>query len=206
MRSLLFAAILLVAAPLASAQATFGLKAGLNTSFFSGDDADGLDAKLGAVGGATVRFDVNPGFGVGVEALYSQKGARYEDPLDADFDESYHFDYVEIPAYVRLAVPIGEYLEGGVSLGGYVGIPVRTGGNDIDGDFDLEANTDYGALIGVDVGSGPYYVDARYSLGLAQVTDDDTLILDLPAGVAPDLKNQTISLTFGVRFGGPRRY
>ena len=133
MRSLLFAALVLVAAPLASAQATFGLKAGLNTSFFSGDDADGLDAKLGAVGGATVRFDVNPGFGVGVEALYSQKGARYEDPLDADFDESYHFDYVEIPAYVRLAVPLGDYLEGGVSLGGYVGIPVSS---KVTGDLD----------------------------------------------------------------------
>ena len=25
-------------------------------------------------------------------------------------------------------------------------------------------------------------------------------------GPIPDLKNQTISLTFGVRFGGPRRY
>ena len=204
MRSLLLAALVLVATPFASAQVTFGLKGGLNTSFYSGPSSDGLDPKLGAVGGAVVRFDVNPGFGIGLEALYSQKGAKYVDPVNSEFDETYAFDYIEIPAYVRLSVPIGQTLDGGVTLGGYAGIPIKTGGNDIDGDFDLEANTDYGALIGLDVGSGPYYVEGRYSLGLAQVSDDDTFFLDLPANELPDLKNQTVSLTFGVRFGGSR--
>ncbi|MEM1054725.1 MAG: porin family protein [Bacteroidota bacterium] len=197
-------AALLLAAPLAHAQATFGLKGGLNTAFFSGPDSDGLDARLGAVGGATLRFDANPGFGIGAEVLYSQKGARYVDPVSAEFDEDYHFDYLEVPVYGRLAVPTSPTLDVGVQLGGYVGIPLRSGGTDIDGDFDVEANTDYGALIGLDVGSGPFYAEARYSLGLGQVTDDETLLLDLPVGAIPDLQNQTISLTFGVRFGGSR--
>ena len=201
MRFLALAALLL-AAPLAQAQASFGLKGGLNTTFFSGPSSDGLDPKLGGVGGVVLRFDANPGFGIGAEALYSQKGARYEDPRSAEFDETYHFDYPEVPVYARLAVPLGETLDGGVQLGGYVGIPLRSGGTDLDGDFDVNANTDYGALLGLDVGSGPFYAEARYSLGLAQVTDDETLFLDLPAGQLPDLHNQAISLTFGYRFGG----
>ena len=196
MRSLLLAA--LVAAPsLAHAQVSFGLKGGLNTSFFSGPSAEGTDPALGAVGGAVVRFDANPGFGIGAEALYSQKGAR-----DEFLDETYDFDYLEVPVYARLAVPVGQTLDGGVQIGGYVGIPLRSGGTDVQGDFDVDANTDCGALVGFDLGSGSYYVEGRYSLGLGQVTDDETLFTDLPEGLVPDLKNQTISLTFGVRFGG----
>lgn len=194
---LLALAALLVAAPLAQAQASFGLKGGLNTSFFSGPSSEGTSAKLGAVGGAVLRFDANPGFGLGAEALYSQKGA-HDDFYDADL----HFDYLEIPVYARLAVPVGQTLDGGVQIGGYVGIPLRSGGSDAVGDFDLDANTDYGALIGLDLGSGPYYVEGRYSLGLAQVSDDPDVFPDLPVGEIPDLKNQTVSLTFGVRFGG----
>lgn len=204
MRSLLLAALVLAAAPFASSQVTFGVKGGLNTTFFSGPSSDGLDPKLGAVGGITTRFDVNPGFGIGAEVLYSQKGAR-----DEVVDETYSFDYIEIPAYVRLAVPIGELLDGGVTLGGYAGIPVRT--SVTDRDTDIDANLDYGALIGVDLGAGPYYVEGRYSLGLAQVSDSPQFGRILLSGSdgfqngdLADLKNQAVSFTFGVRFGGPR--
>ena len=196
MRALTFAALLL-AAPLASAQVgpSFGLKGGLNTTFFSGDTSPGLDPVLGGVGGVVLGFDANPGFGVRLEALYSQKGAR-----DEARDETYRFDYLEVPAYGRLAVPLGEFLEGGVQLGGYLGIPLRT--SVTDRDTDIDANTDYGALIGVDVGSGPYYAEARYSLGLAQVSDSEELAdLLLDNDDLADLKNQAISFTFGVRFG-----
>ena len=196
-------AALLIAAPAASAQASFGLKGGLNTSFFSGPTSPGLDPALGGTGGVVLRFDANPGFGIGAEALYSQKGAR-----DEFFDETYRFDYLEVPVYGRLAVPVGEFLDGGLQFGGYVGIPLRT---DVTGrNTDISANTDYGALIGFDLGSGTYYIEARYLLGFAQVSDSeefaDLLLEDrLPNEVA-DLQNQALSLTFGLRFGGMRRY
>lgn len=190
----LFLVALLVAAPLAQAQASFGLKGGLNTTFFSGASSEGTEPALGAVGGATLRFDANPGFGIGAEALYSQKGAR-----DEVFDETLRVDYLEIPVYARLALPASPTLDAGLQLGGYVGIPLRA--RSVEEDFDLDANTDYGAMVGFDVGSGPYYVEGRYSLGLAQVSDDPEFIQDLPVGDL-DLKNQAVSLTFGVRFGG----
>lgn len=184
-----------VAVP-ASAQASFGLKAGLNTSFFSGDDAAESSPRLGFVGGLTGRYAVTPTVAVQAEALYAQKGDVFENT--SGFKEVTKLDYVEIPASVRLSVPISPLMDAGVSVGGYVGIPVKSEVH-VDGTFetDLDAGTDYGALIGVDVGSGPFYVDARYSFGLTEAIDYDPG-LDL----SPDFKNQAISLTFGYRFGG----
>ena len=71
---------------------------------------------------------------------------------------------------------------------------------DVAGTFenDLDLNTDYGFLIGVDAGSGPFYVDARYTQGLTDAIDFDP---GLGEGDL-DKKNQVISLTFGYRFGG----
>ena len=209
MRSLLLlAAALLVTLP-ATAQTTFGLKAGLNTSFLSGDDAgdSGTDIgetqpRLGLVGGAVLRYNVNPGFALQAEALYSQKG----DVLNA-FDEDggdlvTQLDYVEVPVMARISAPLGTTLDGGVTLGGYAGFPVRSRVSDDLGEVDdIEARTDYGLLLGLDAGSGPYYIEGRYTLGLAKPIEFDTVL-----GTDPDLRNQTVSLTFGVRFGGPRYY
>lgn len=195
----LLALAALLAAP-AQAQPSIGVKAGLNTSFFSGDDAVDSEPRLGFVGGLTSRFALNPSVAIQLDALYSQKGDVYENSLG--FEEVTKLDYVEVPASVRLSVPLSPLLDAGVSIGGYVGIPVKSE-VEVDGDFatDLDAGTDYGALIGVDLGSGPFYVDARYSLGLAEAVDYDP---DL--ALEPDYKNQTVSLTFGYRFGGGGGY
>ena len=191
-------ALLGLAVP-ASAQASFGVKAGLNTAFFSGDDANNSDPRLGFVGGLTSRFAVNPAVALQLEALYSQKGETYEN--EAGLDEVTRLDYLEIPASVRFGVPLSPLLDAGVSVGGYVGVPL-SGTIEVDGvrATDPELNTDYGALIGVDVGSGPFYLEGRYSLGLANAIDVDPVL-----GTDIDKKNQVVSFTFGYRFGG-RRY
>ena len=205
-------ALLGLAVP-ASAQASFGVKAGLNVSNFVGDDANGSEARLGFVGGLTSRLAVNPSVALQLEALYSQKG----DTFDAivlegarDYQIDTRIDYLEIPASLRLGVPLSPLLDAGVSLGGYVGVPLSSSLS-VDGDvpsdvvrdvedIDLDPATDYGVLIGVDIGSGPFYVDGRYTLGLAGATDNDPVF-----GLDLDRKNSVASFTFGYRFGG-RRY
>ena len=203
-----------LAAP-AGAQASVGLKAGLNTSFFSGDDANDSGARLGFVGGLTTRYAVNPAVAVQLEALYSQKGESLDgDVLDPgrDYTIDTRISYLEVPVSLRFGVPLSPLLDAGVSVGGYVGIPVssevsadgdvpRGIQDDID-DLDVEANTDYGALIGVDLGSGPFFVDARYTLGLADVTDFDPVFGEGTSGDGLDRKNQVVSFTLGYRFGG----
>ena len=204
MRPLALAALAaLVFSVPALAQPTFGVKAGLNVTSFSGDDAEGSEARLGFVGGLTATVPFTPTVGLQIEALYSQAGEEYLN--SADLVEETRIDYLQIPAAVRLGLPVSPTLDAGVSLGGYVGVPLR-GEVEVDGTFenDLDLNTDFGGLIGVDVGSGPFFVDARYSFGLTNAIERDPGFVDSEGFVIldPDKKNQIVSLTFGYRFGG----
>lgn len=203
MRSLATATLVAVAflatASSTAAQATFALKGGLNTAFFSGDDAEESSPRLGFVGGGSARYPINPLLSVQAEVLYSQKGDKFDN--DLGFTETTKLDYIEIPGMLRLGVPLSPLLDAGVVAGGYVGVPVRSE-VEIDGELetDLRAATDYGALVGFDIGSGPVYVEGRYTFGLTDAIDFDP-------GLAfePDFRNQVASFTIGYRFGG-RRY
>ncbi len=206
MRFLSLVALAAVLAVPASAQATFGLKAGLNTSNFVGDDANRSEALLGFVGGLTGQFPVTPLVSVQAEALYSQKGESYFD-TDDDYTLETRIGYLEVPVALRFAIPTNSALDVGVSLGGYLGVPLSAkvdadefAPNDVVNDIldaDIEAATDYGVLAGIDMGSGPFFVDARFSRGLTDVTDFDPVF-----GSNLDRKNQVVSLTLGYRFGG----
>ena len=199
MRALLAALALLAAVP-ASAQATFGVRGGLNTAFFSGSDADGTDPRLGGVGGAFVRYDVTPALALQVEALYSQEGA--EDTF-AGQEGTYELDYLDVPVLVRFAVPVNRLADAGVFAGPSIGIPLRAA---FDGAFggvsdDEATRTDLGLTLGADYWAGPVGLDVRYTAGLTDAFDDE--IDGVP--VAPlDIRNQGLTLTLGYRFGGGR--
>ena len=198
MRSLLLTAAALGLAASASAQPTFGLKAGLNVANFVGDDANESEARLGLVGGLTAQFPFTPSASLQVEALYAQKGEEYFNTLG--FTEETRLSYLEIPATLRLSVPASPTLDVGISAGGYLGVPLN-GEVYTDDVFEdeLDLSTDYGFVVGADLGSGPFYLDARYSQGLTEAIEFDPLL-----GAGLDKKNQVVSLTFGYRFGGPR--
>lgn len=205
---LALAALAFFVAP-AHAQPQFLVKGGLNVATFSGEDVDfaeldGFESepRLGAVGGAGVRVPLSPSLGVQLEGLYSQKGIVFRDEF-ADYTETTRIDYLEVPAMLRLTLPASRTLDVGLTAGGYVGVPLRSdvSVDDAGDEFtnDLETNTDYGGLIGLDIGSGNAYVEARYSFGLADAVDYDPG-LDL----VPDYRNQVVSLTLGFTFGGSR--
>lgn len=197
MRALPFALALLFAVP-ASAQTSFAVKGGLNTSFLSGDDAEESDPSLGFVGGVQARFPFTPSVALQAEALYSQKGDQFDN--DLGFTEATQLDYIEVPVMARLSVPLSPLLDAGVVVGGYAGFPVKSEVT-VDGTFEseLDASTDYGALVGVDIGSGPFFVEGRYTFGLSDAVDFDPVF-----DFEPDYRNQVVSFTAGYRFGGGR--
>lgn len=195
--SLLLAAALAFAAVPASAQATFGLKAGLNTAFFTGDDADGTEARLGGVGGAFVRYDATPNLGLQIEALYSQEGAKEPEGVD---EGTYKFDYIDIPILVRYAIPVSQFADAGVYVGPSIGIPVRSEFEYADGEVvDESLNTDFGVSVGADYWAGPIGVDLRYTAGLTDAFSDE---IDGELVEPLDIRNQTFTVTLGYRFGG----
>ena len=184
MRSLLALALTLaLAAPLA-AQPTFGLKAGLNVADVSNryEDIEGVvDAqpRLGFVGGVLVDLPLSPTLGVRAEALYSQKGARqvFEDFAEARGGEvgdvTFKIDYLEVPLLARVAVEPTPTLEVGIMAGPAFAFKLNEGtdvdGEAIPGDDDTVESFDAGFAFGAEIGSGPFFVDLRYTLGLLNI-------------------------------------
>lgn len=176
----LFVLLLLVSslASLANAQVRFAPKAGINVAYWSGDDAGDHDSRIGLVGGISLQAQFRP-VGVVAEFLYSEKGIQRN-------NRTLKFDYLEVVALGRYAIPMSNTngLDVGVSAGPWVGIPVGT---------DLDAVADVGLALGFDVGSGPFYIEARYDLGLTDIPDTTA---DL------DIENRSLSVTTGFRING----
>lgn len=188
-RTLLFALALLFAVPAASAQTTIGLRAGLNTSFWTGTDAADTDPRLGFTGGLTARYAVTPSFGIQGEALYSQKGVQ-EPEIG-----TYKLDDVDVSVLGRVAVPVSPFADAGVFLGPTASIPVSSKfDNDGDAaDIDLETKTAFGVTVGADYYAGPVGVDLRYTTGLSDIFGDADAL---------DVRSQVFAVTLGYRFGG----
>lgn len=179
MRLLLLAAALLVAAPAVSAQTALGARAGLNVSTFTGDDARGLEPKLGVNAGVFAHVPIGTsGLFVQPELSYAQKGARF---VAGGATLTSSVDYIEPAFLIGFAVPVTET---GLTIGAYAGTALAVKAREdveaafpgiiITPDTDAFKTTDFGTLVGATVGAGPFAVDARYALGLQNALDSDT--------------------------------
>lgn len=173
--------------PAAHAQATFGLKAGLNVSRFAGESAPtGAESRLGVAGGVTADVPLTPQLSFRPEVLYAMKGVT-------DGDVTLAVDYVEIPALLAVTVPATDTgLLVGAYAGPVLGLKVR---ESLDGSFgsisggDVFNSTDVGAAVGLTVGAGPFAVDGRYTIGLTDAAEN------------LDLQNHAFTISGVYRFG-----
>lgn len=170
----------------------FGIKGGINLSTLSGINPD-LDknVRLGPAAGFAGRYWVSPVVALQVETLYNQKGVETtNETVAGDVERTVRLDYIEFPVLTRFEAPLSRDLIGGIYMGPSVGIPI-TGKTEIEGEeTDLnDLSTDFGFNLGVDVGSGPFYVDARYVHGLSEITQPNS-----PS------ENRTFRFTFGYWF------
>ena len=187
----------LVAAPLVSpaaqAQTTFGLRAGLNVSDLTGDDAPtNSDPRLGFSGGVFANAPIGAsGLYVQPEVLYSMKGVT-------DDDATLALDYVEVPLLLGYAVPVSQ---NGLMFGAYagpaLGVKVRENLSQDFGtitgsaDSDLFEDPDLGAAVGATVGAGAFGVDARYTFG----------VLDALEPEGSEVRNGAFTIAATYRFG-----
>ena len=188
-RTLLLALALLLAVPAVSAQTTVGLRAGLNTSFWTGTDASGTDPRLGATGGLVARYAASPSFGIQGEVMYSQKGVQ--EPNIG----TYKLDDVDVSLLGRVGVPVSPFADAGVFVGPTASIPIKSR-FDYEGaipDTDLETKTAFGITVGADYYAGPVGVDLRYTTGLSDVFGDADAL---------DIRSQVFAVSLGYRFGG----
>lgn len=197
-----------------------------NISFEDEDDffdIPGIDKqpRLGFVGGVTADVPFSSSFGLRAEVLYSQKGyAVHFDPSQVEaltrggFDEgtvTAKIDYLEVPVLANVMFPMQNGLEIGLQAGLAPAFKLSTGvgcsgfeDSNACEDFEADENDpdgiksfDLGGALGLTVGAGPFAVDARYTMSLTTIDEDDGSGIFDPV----DARNGVVSLTGVYRFG-----
>jgi len=157
----------------------FGLKAGINLSTITGDDADSFSSRTGFHVGFVSEIEISETFSFQPELLYSAQGSDWsEDFVSESFEGTYKVDYLNVPLMAKFYVVEGFSLEAGPQVGLLLSAKAE-------GDFADDDLKDYlkGIDFGVNFGLG-YKLDgglnfgARYNLGLSDANDDTDFLGD----------------------------
>lgn len=175
-----FAFVLSAASP-AAAQLTFGVKGGLNVANLSFDPDEGFtpENRMGLVAGMIVTQPLRSRFGLQVEGLYSQKGAKDEfNEEGVAFKQTFQLDYIEIPVLANIAVTSSDAVRFSVNAGPTFGFLVNDkqvtefAGEKEEEDIDDVKSYDIGFALGGAVQTRQLIFDARYTWGLTNINDD----------------------------------
>jgi hypothetical protein len=189
---LALAVALLVSAGTATAQTTFGVKAGLNLANLSISEADDTfdpENRTGLVAGVFVTVRGSGIFAFQPEALISMQGAKFTDGTDTGTAK---IDYFQVPLLARIGPS-----KVGIVVGPSIGFRIKAklsgaGLSPEDEDFsDQIKRMDLGLVAGVTADVGRLVLDGRYTWGLTNIEEEAT---------ADKTKNKVVSLTVGLRF------
>ncbi len=166
----------------------FGILGGITWSGVSSDSVK-LSKVWGAQAGVFADRGIDPNFGVRVEALVSQRGARN----DAS-GNTMRLAYLDVPLLVR----VGNTSTNATHFHAFTGLTpgflvktTTTSGGALAGGISTDAKSfDLGWTIGAGVEQHAWSFDARYNLGLMNVNN-------VPTGVK--YKNRSLSLNVGYR-------
>ncbi|RRB11098.1 PorT family protein [Larkinella knui] len=184
-----------------------GPRIGLNVSSLYGKD-DFFKSKLGLVAGGFVSYSSINHFGISADVLYSQRGAKYDNPGDRS-SHIQHLNYLEIPVVARYYLNLSGNFRPNIFVGPSLGVLLNakrtktidrgTSYADAD-DKDEFESVDLGATAGFQANfkvrdRQRFLIDARYTLGVTDVKKSPQW-----------LGNSTLSFTVGYSFGVGRNY
>lgn len=191
---LIFCAALLMVVNISFAQTTYGFKAGMNLSNYSGNDMDGK-VKIGFHGGMLMHYYILPSLILQPELLYSQRGFKKTETignLSTEYKHTLH--YAELPVYFKMNLG-----EEGLRFQPYLGPEFRylmqanqtVSENDPE-KIDNVNSFDFGLGMGIDVEINRNMLyGARFSMGLADVFEKPSI------GSQPDAKNYSFLISMG---------
>jgi hypothetical protein len=204
---ILTALLLLPASASAQATTSFGVQGGLNVANVDfkpaadeGEFNPDFKSRNRAVFGAFVAWDFNPNFGMQIDALYSQKGAKFDQTFEED-GETFTFgfegsiDYLEFPVLLRATVPASDAVKlrvfSGPAFAFKVSDDVKQTFNGQPDNEDLPEfkGQDVSWIVGGAVQFGQVFFDVRYGWGLMNVLKDAT--------DGEEVKNRTLGFMVG---------
>lgn len=188
----LLAALFLLGTTLAHAQQTkIGLKGGAalytvttSISGFGESVEEESDTHTGFGAGLFAEIPVSDIVSLQLEGLYMQKGASDElDEADID-DGDLTLSYIDLPVLIRFNLPLDEKVRPFVYGGGFAGYlleaEAESGGEAIDEIEikDLLTDINYGVVFGGGIAFGKLTLDVRYDIGLANLFDSESPLID----------------------------
>lgn len=210
-----FLAVALLIGVVANAQEkplTFGVKAGVNLSNFSGRGAEDTDAKVGFNVGVTVEYALAPDVFLLSGLEFTTKGAKLsymEDVGNAEvgMKSTMNAMYLQLPIHMGYKFDISESIKLNMHAGPYlaygIGGKIKYEGSGLmreirepietDGDFFGESKFkrfDFGLGLGVGAEFGKIGVGLGYDLGLINISKDNDA----------KVRNMNAYLTVGYKF------
>lgn len=179
MKKLAFTALLVTFSTFSIAQTfSFGPKAGINVSNYSGGDINS-DAKVGYHLGGLLNFGFGEIFSIQPEVLFSTQGAKVE---NRGSKKVFKINYLNLPIMLKFRIANGFYVEAGPQAGFRLSenIPDQTI-NSFAKNLDLSAGAGLGYQSDAGIGVG-----LRYMAGLSKVGDFSG------GEISPDFKNSVI--------------
>ncbi|HYH16654.1 MAG TPA: porin family protein [Flavisolibacter sp.] len=177
MRKLLLAAAFVASAAAANAQATFGVKAGLNVSSIktkAGDESETSDSKVGFNVGGFANVPLSTNFSFAPELVVSTEGGV--DKGD-EWEEKTNLTYVNVPVLFQYNAS-GFFAHTGPQVGFLLAAKSKWEEDGEKGDEDIKkymkgVNFSWAIGAGYKLPSGLGF-NARYNLGLSNIADTES--------------------------------
>jgi Outer membrane protein beta-barrel domain len=163
-----------------NANAQPGIKAGVNFSTITGDDAQDVKTLVGFYAGFFYNVLINEMFSFQPELVYSGQGAKFEDTDNARLK----LNYLLLTALFRYNTQSGFFIGTGPQFGLLLSAKVKDDNTSVDfKDFFKSTDFAWAFALGYQMASG-FGFYGRYNLGLANISEDG------------DIKNSVIQLGF----------
>lgn len=184
--------------------ARFGLKGGAalysttaSISALGFSEEETTDFRMGFTAGLFIEKSFSDLISGQVEGLYVQKGGKDEvsgEDFDAGVgtsDGDLLLTYIDIPVMLKINIPlesnVSPFLYGGGFAGYLLDASAEANGQSAEDEGveikDLLTDLNYGAIFGAGITFGAFTLDIRYDLGLANIFDKDSDLIN-------DLKNE----------------
>lgn len=149
-----------------------GVKAGLNFSNIYGDDTDLAGRKTGFALGGFANFDINEKFSFQPEIFITMKG--YEVDFGSLGVSKIKINYLEIPVLLNVVLDRGETIGFEIFSGPAIAFKL-SGKVEFDGeetDIENMKSFDFGLVSGARLNMGQFFIEPRFTIGLADIFDN----------------------------------
>jgi len=184
----------------------FGVKGGVNISEIGGDDFNDVKSRTSFNVGVLAEIPLSERFSFQTEVLYSGQGfdvkeIDQDNVFDTDDNIEYQLDYIQVPLLIKAYLVKGLSVEAGPQFGFKIHEeldyqPNADGGDvEIDNDDSNIKNFDTSAALGAGYKfDNGFFLSARYTFGLTNIFEDDTIFEDI------DAKNNVWQFGLGFMF------